>query len=363
MKKHFGLLFIALLSITSYSQKYVFETVENLKALPVISQGSTGTCWSFSTSSFLESEIMRLSGKTIDISEMFFVRNTYLDKAENYVMRQGNAQFGDGGLCHDVINSAKKYGIAMQRDFSGCLAPELNHNHTKLANDLKELVKKVVTDTPLKHPNWKAEYANLLDTNLGKVNQIKAISAQDLRIDYKVNLNDYVTITTFTHAPFYSSFILNIPDNFANGSMYNLPLDEYIQNIDNALNKGFTLAIDTDVSEATFSGKYGVAIIPENEADATAIVTEIKPEKTITQDYRQAEFENYNTMDDHLMHIVGKVKDQKGNVYYKIKNSWGTKSGVDGFLYMSVPYMRLKSISVLLHKDGLTKKTKSTLGL
>jgi bleomycin hydrolase len=363
MTKHFGLLIIALLSITSYSQKYNFEEIENHKALPVISQGNTGTCWSFSSTSFLESEIMRLSGKSVDLSEMYSVRNTYLDKAENYIMRQGNAQYGDGGLNHDVINSAKKYGLAMQSDFSGCLNPEQQHDHTKMLSELKKFVKEVVADTPLKHPNWKKEYAEILDTYLGKVTNLKPISAQNLLDTYKMDLNDYITITSFTHAPFYSSFILNIPDNFANGSMYNLPLDEYIQNIDNTLDNNFTLAIDSDVSEATFSDKYGIAVIPENQADTTAILTEIKPEKVIKQDFRQNEFENYNTMDDHLMHIVGKVKDQKGNVYYKIKNSWGTKSGIDGFIYMSVAYMRLKSISVLLHKDGLTQKTKSSLRL
>ena len=179
----------------------------------------------------------------------------------------------------------------------------------------------------------------------------------------KLNLDDYVTITSFTHEPFYSKFILNIPDNFANGMFYNLPLDEYIQNVDNALDKGFTLALDADVSEKTFSGKNGIAVIPNDDNDAPIILTEIKPEKTITPEYRQSEFENYNTTDDHLMHIVGKAKDQKGNIYYKVKNSWGTSSGRDGFIYMSIPYMRLKSISVMLHKEGLLKKTKTNLGI
>jgi bleomycin hydrolase len=156
---------------------------------------------------------------------------------------------------------------------------------------------------------------------------------------------------------------LNIPDNFANGSFYNLPLDEFIQNIDNALDKGFTLALDTDVSEKTFSGKEGIAVVPENETDSNVILTQIKQEKNITPEYRQSEFENFDTQDDHLMHIVGKVADQKGNQYYKVKNSWGTKSGKDGFVYISVPYVRLKAISVMLHKDGLVKKTKSSLGV
>jgi bleomycin hydrolase len=144
---------------------------------------------------------------------------------------------------------------------------------------------------------------------------------------------------------------------------YNLPLEEFVQNIDNALDNSYTIALDCDVSENTFSGKNGVAVIPDNDADAKAILTEIKPEKVISPEYRQAEFENLTTTDDHLMHIVGKVKDQTGKIYYKVKNSWGNKSGKDGFVYMSGSYLRLKTISVLLHKDGLSKTTKSKLGL
>ncbi|MGC4042108.1 MAG: C1 family peptidase [Flavobacterium sp.] len=177
----------------------------------------------------------------------------------------------------------------------------------------------------------------------------------------KLNLDDYVTITSFTNQPYYSKFILNIPDNFANGYFYNLPLDEFIQNIDNALDKGFTLALDSDVTEKTFSKTEGIAVVPENESDSKAILTEIKPEKIITPEYRQAEFENYDTQDDHLMHIVGKVADQKGNIYYKVKNSWGTKLGKEGYFYFSVAYIRLKAISVMLNKDGLIKKTKNAI--
>ena len=174
-------------------------------------------------------------------------------------------------------------------------------------------------------------------------------------------MDDYVTISSFSHEPYYSTFVLDVPDNFSNGRFYNLPLDEFIQNIDNALANGYTLALDADVSEKTFSSKNGIAVIPQNMADEKAILTEIKPEMKITTELRQEEFENFNTQDDHLMHIVGQAKDQKGTMYYKVKNSWGTEGSHDGFIYMSVPYMRLKAISVLLHKDALLKKTKSDL--
>ncbi len=366
-------------SLAGFSQAYEFHSLKDIEATPVISQGKTGTCWSFSTTSFLEAEIIRVTGKKIDLSEMYSVRNTYLDKAENYVMRQGKAQFGEGGLSHDVINSARKYGVVPEKNYSGKTNPELKYNHEKLEAELEAIVKKAVADTPKNYPNWKTDYAGVLDAYMGKFSEDgtiilpkptldgkgaaeqKALTPKQFLATTQLNLDEYVTLTSFTNEPFYSKFILNIPDNFANGSLYNLPLDEFIQNIDNALDKGFTLTLDTDISENTFSGDVGIAVIPENESDSVAILSEIKPEKIITPEYRQAEFENFDTVDDHLMHIVGKVADQKGNHYYKVKNSWGTQSGKDGFVYISVPYVRLKAISVMLNKDGLTKKTKTAL--
>lgn len=368
-----------LLSFAGFSQSYEFHTLKDIEALPVISQDKTGTCWSFSTTSFLEAEIIRSTGQKIDLSEMYNVRNTYLDKAENYVMRQGKSQFGEGGLSHDVINSARKYGIVPESSFIGKTNPDLKFNHDKMLAELEAVVKKAVAETPKNYPNWKVDYAAILDTYMGKFNEEgkivlptqsiddknsvaeKSLTPKQFLAATKLNLDDYITITSFTNEPYYSKFILNIPDNFANGSLYNLPLDEFIQNIDNALDKGYTLALDTDVSERTFSGEQGIAVIPENESDSKAILSEIKPEKNITPEYRQAEFENYDTQDDHLMHIVGKVSDQKGNQYYKVKNSWGTKSGRDGYVYISIPYVRLKAISVMLNKNGLAKKTKAAL--
>lgn len=365
-----------------FSQKYEFHTLKDIEATPVISQGKTGTCWSFATTSFLEAEIIRLTGKKIDLSEMYNVRNTYLDKAENYVMRQGKAQYGEGGLSHDVINSVRKYGVVPESNFTGKTALDLEYNHIKMEAELEAVVKKAVAETPKKYSNWKTDYTAILDKYIGKFNENEKIVSPKLVIDNNkvsttekalspkqflatttLNVDDYLTITSYTNEPFYSKFILNIPDNFANGTFYNLPLDEFIQNIDNALNKGFTLALDTDVSEDTFSAKNGIAVIAENESDSQAILTEIKPEKKITPEYRQTEFENFDTQDDHLMHIVGKVEDQKGDVFYKVKNSWGINSGRNGFMYMSVAYLRLKSISVMLHKDGLIKKTKAALGV
>lgn len=379
MNKSIFYVVLSLISFAGFSQRYEFHTVKEIEAMPVISQDETGTCWSFSTISFLEAEIIRTTGNKVDLSEMYNVRNTYLDKAENYLMRQGKAQFGVGGLSHDVINSARKYGVVPQSSYIGKTNPDFKYKDEKMESELKAILKKAIEQTPKKYPNWKADYEAVLDNYMGKYNENEKIASPKFMIDgksntnekalnpmqflasTKLNLDDYVTLTSFTNEPFYSKFILNIPDNFANGSMYNLPLDEFIQNIDNALDKGFTLTLDTDASEKTFSGEDGLAVIPENDSDSDAIMTEIKPEKKITQEFRQSEFENFDTVDDHLMHIVGKVADQKGNQYYKVKNSWGKNSGKGGFVYISVPYVRLKAISVMVSKDGLTPKTRTAL--
>lgn len=381
MKKNIALLLFIFISATSFTQTYEFQTVIDIEALPVISQDRTGTCWSFSSTSFLEAEILRITGKKIDLSEMYNVKYTYLDKAENYVMRQGKAQFGEGGLNHDVINSARKYGIVFENTYTGKLNSNDKFDHSKMVQELETIVKKAVTDTPANYPSWKKDYMATLDNYMGKFDAENSSLSQDTALDKisnkenklslpkqilensKLKLDDYITITSFIHEPNYSKFILNIPDNFSNGSFYNLPLDEFIHNIDNALDNGFTLALDADVSEPTFSGTTGMAVLPFNPKDAKDILTSIKPEKAVTPESRQQAFENYTTTDDHLMHIIGKVKDQKGNIYYKVKNSWGTNSGKNGYIYMSVPYMRMKAISVMLHKDGLIKSTKKALGL
>ncbi|WP_306350386.1 C1 family peptidase [Flavobacterium sp. '19STA2R22 D10 B1'] len=372
MKKVLLTLFFMGSTLIGYSQAYEFQTVIDIDATPVISQDLTGTCWSFSTTSFLEAEIIRITGKKIDLSEMYNVRNTYPKKAWNYVMRQGKAQFGQGGLSHDVINSARDYGIVPLSAYTGLIPNVEKHNHTEMVAVLEGMLK-VYVENPAKKlsPQWKEAVSSVLDVYMGKnVTEFtfegKKYTPQSFLAMTKLNPNDYVSITSFTNEPVYKPFIIDIPDNFSNGSFYNLPLNEFVENIDNALSKGFTIALDCDVSEATFSGKSGVAVIPDNNEDAKAILTEIKPEKNITPEFRQAEFENLDTQDDHLMHIVGKVKDQKGNIYYKVKNSWGTDSkrvANDGYVYMSVPYLKLKTISVLVHKDALTKKTKKDLNI
>ena len=371
MKTHFITIALLSFALSVSAQKYEFQTIKDIDAEPVISQGNTGTCWSFSSTSFLESEIMRITGKKIDLSEMYNVRHTYPKKAWNYVMRQGKAQFGEGGLNHDVINSARIAGMVPQSVYPGLVGTSSKYDHSKMVEELEVIVKKHANPEVKLNPIWKSEINAVLDKYMGKdisefTYEGKKYTPKSFLEMTKLKLDDYVTITSFTNEPYYKTFVLDVPDNFSNGSFYNLPLDEFVSNIDNALEKGYTLALDADVSEKTFSSKYGIAVIPENESDEKTILTEIKTEKKITPEFRQQEFENYNTMDDHLMHIVGKVKDQKGNVYYKVKNSWGTDEkyvGHEGYVYMSIPYLKLKAISVLVHKDALLKNTKKELNL
>lgn len=372
MKKLYTLLFIALGVVTSTAQNYEFQDVIDIERLPVISQDQTGTCWSFSTSSFIESEIIRLTGKKIDLSEIYQARTTYIAKAENYVMRQGKANFSEGALAHDMINSISQFGIVPNVVFDGLNEGQNKHNHEEMDALLVAMVK-VYAENPGKKlsPNWKQAINAVLDIYLGSIPtkfefEGKNYTPKSFAEFTKIKPENYITLTSFTHSAYYKPFILNIPDNFSNGSMYNLPLDEFVANIDFALANGYSLSLDCDVSETTFSGKYGVAFIPEVEENNKTGLTEIIAEKSITPEYRQQEFENLSTTDDHLMHIVGMVKDQKGNVYYKVKNSWGTdekKVANGGYIYMSTAYLKLKAISVLVHKEALQKETKKKLGI
>lgn len=346
-------------------QAYQFTPIIDIEASAVKNQGNTGTCWSFSASSFIESEIYRNTGTMIDISEMFNVRKTYDAKAWNYVMRQGKAQFDEGGLAHDVMNSIQLNGLVPETAYSGLLQAEASHNHSKIVPELKAVLDGYIkNDKRFKARSWKIATDSILDAQLGKApenfiyNGVAFTPMTFLEMT-KLNTSDYITLTSFLQQPFYTSFILNIPDNFANGTFYNIPLEELVKAVDNALKNGYTLSLDCDVSEKTFSQKFGVAIVPKNMNNIEKSLTYIVEENSVSPEFRQQEFENFNTTDDHLMHIVGLAKDQNGTEYYKVKNSWGTEGeliGNGGYVYMSKAFFRLKTISVMVHKDALIRK-------
>lgn len=368
MKKIFIASFIGLLCLSANGQ-YQFEEKINLEATPVISQGRTGTCWSFSTTSFIESEILRIDDEEIDISEMYNVRFTYLAKAQNYLSRQGKAQFSEGGLAHDVMNSVKQNGLVPQVAYTGLDAGVNSHNHAEMVAVLTALL-----DTYLEKPTkqmsdkWQDAVNAILDVYLGPVPtefeyEGKKYTPQSFLEMTKVNPDDYVTVTSFTQAPFYSNFILNIPDNFSNGSMYNVQLDEMMKVVDDALANGYSIELDCDVSEATFSARAGVAVIPLDESKEKEALTTPMEEKEINQAYRQQLFDKQETTDDHLMHITGMLVDQNGTKYYKVKNSWGDGLANGGHVYMSESYMRLKTISVMVHKDAVPKDIRKKLSI
>ncbi|MDX1462680.1 MAG: C1 family peptidase [Marinirhabdus sp.] len=364
--------FLWLTLAVSAQEPYQFNTQIDLEATPVISQGRTGTCWSFSSTSFLESEIIRLTGKKVDLSEMYTVRNTYPKKLENYVMRQGKAQFSEGGLAHDVLNSVEEFGLVPNAAYSGLGQQEATHNHAELVAVLNAMADTYVDNPGRKlSKKWRPATEAVLDIYLGEnvdkfTYEGKLYTPQSFRQAMKIVPEDYVSITSFTHAPFYESFILNIPDNWSYGSFYNVPLDEFMNTINNALTKGFTVELDCDVSERTFSSKDGVAVIPRDEENNIKALQGVYPELKISQSYRQDEFENFTTTDDHLMHITGMLKDQNGTTYYKVKNSWGTdenRNANGGYVYFSESYMRLKAISITVHKDAVPSTTANNLKL
>ena len=372
MQTLFSFLGILFISASIYAQEpYTFTKIIDLEATPVINQGKTGTCWSFSSTSFLESEIIRITGKQIDLSEMFTVRNTYPKKLDNFIMRQGKAQFSEGGLAHDVLNSVSEYGLVPQEVYSGLLDSN-THNHAELVSILEAMAKTYISNPAGKLSNkWKPATEAVLDIYLGKnISEFsykgKKYTPKSFLKETKIIPENYFTITSFTHAPFYKNFILNIPDNWSNGKMYNVPLNELIDIIDSALKKGFTLELDCDISEKTFSSKNGIAIIPTNAENNKKALKAIYPEMNISQTYRQNEYENYTTTDDHLMHITGLLHDQNGNKYYKVKNSWGTnaqRNTNEGYVYFSEAYTKLKTISITLHKDAIPAKTAQKLNI
>ncbi len=357
------------------NEGYEIATKSTVEATPVKSQGQTGTCWSFSTTSFIESEALRQGKGTFDLSEMYFVRLTYPKKADNYVRRQGNATFGAGSLSHDVLIASKMGGMMPNDSYSGFTYGQSKHNHAEMHRVLKGISDAVVNSKGPKSPVWKTAYEKVLDVYLGSVPaQIEHNNKEYTPEAFGKEVvgfdpDNYVEITSFTHLPYYKPSILNIPDNWANGAYYNVPLDELIETMNHALNQGYSIAWDGDVSEKTFSHKNGIAIIPEKDwEDMTSeerklSTTVWEKEKEITPEFRQAEYDNQNTTDDHLMHIIGVVKDKQGTVFYLTKNSWGNSNDLGGYLFLSESYVRLKSIAILVHKDSLPSDLKKKLQL
>jgi bleomycin hydrolase len=396
MRKLFLSLSVALISSAAFAQVkidsiegYKFSTVKEVKITPIKNQHRSGTCWSFSGLAFLESEMLRMGKPEMDLSEMFVVRNAYADKAVKYVRFHGSLNFGGGGSFYDVVETVRKYGIVPEEAYKGLEYGEEMHVHGEF-----DAVTKAYVDAIIGNPNkkistaWKAGYDGILDAYMGKLPQSfdfqgKTYNPTTFASSLGLNLNDYVYVSSYTHHPFYQKFVLEVPDNWAFGDMYNLPLDEFIQIFDNAINTGYSVAWASDVSEKGFAYKHGIAIVPEanvkemnnsekskwtdlsqKEKDEMLYKFD-KPgiEKNITQEDRQKAFDNYLTTDDHGMLIYGIATDQNGNKYYMVKNSWGTTDKYKGVFYASEAFVKYKTLSILVHKNAIPKAIAKKIGL
>lgn len=366
MKIYFYCLFAFSFLATASQAQYRFTSTQDIECTEIKSQGSTGTCWSFATSSFLESELIRLGIDNPDISEMYIVREIYKDKAKNYILRQGKANFSQGSLSHDVIRVMNSKGIMPQSAFAGRAPQETRYNHSEMEAVLKGMLDGVLKQKSVS-TKWMTAFEKVLDVYLGEcpddfMIEGKKMKPSDYASDLNLDAEDYVSITSFSHHPFYDKFILEIPDNYSNGSYYNIPMDDMVNIIDRAAEKGYSIAWDGDVSEKGFSSKNGIAVLP-TDPKREDLFEKPGSEMTVTQESRQAMFESFSTTDDHLMQVVGTAKDAKGTKYYKIKNSWGEISEYKGYLYMSKAYVQAKTVSIMVHKDAIPAEIMNKLNL
>ncbi len=357
---------------------YVFTIVKQVKATPVKNQYRSGTCWSFSTISFIESELLRMRKEEYDLSEMFPVRYAYSEKAIKYVRMHGHINFAAGGEFHDVMDVIKKYGIVPEEVYPGLDYGTKKHIHGELDAVLKNYVDAVIENKNKKiTPVWHNGFDDILDTYLGVVPKTftykgKEYSPKSFAKELGINPDDFVELTSFSHHPFYTKFILEVPDNWAWDNIYNVPLDKLEDIIDNAIDKGYSVAWGADVSEKGVSVKNGIAIVPEKDyydmtkKERKHIFDKPGKEKQITQKLRQKAFDNWTTTDDHGLQITGIAKDQNGDEFYLVKNSWGSKIGnkkYKGYFYASKPYVLYKTIDIMVNKKAIPKKIRKKLGL
>lgn len=366
--------------------KFTDEVV--VKSTQVKDQHRSGTCWSFAAAALLESELLRTGKGEYDLSEMYFVRTNYHDKAENFVRFQGEVNFAGGGSFADVICAFEKYGALPEEAYRGLEYGEDKHVHGELDGVVSAYVHAVIENSNRRLSTaWLRGFDGILDAYFGEVPQNvthngASYSPKSFGESLGLKASDYVSFTSFTHHPFYEKFILEIPDNWRRNSDYNVPLDEMIAIIDNALRNGYTVGWGSDVSEAGFIYRKGFAIVPNESAAELADSEELKwadmsaskqrarleeingpvPQKKITQELRQEAFDRQETTDDHGMLIVGIAKDQKGNKYYKVKNSWDSTGVYGGYFYASEEFVKYKTMDIMVHRDAVPANIAAKFG-
>lgn len=351
-------------------EKPVYQITETLVVphTAVDNQGSSGTCWCFAGIGFVEAEILRMYGKEFNLSEMFTVRNAWTEKVSKFVRMHGGSSLSQGGEVCDVLYMIDKYGMMPEADYSGKVIGEQRHMHNEMNEVIGSVARAVIKNGNKKiSPAWPKAVQGVLDAYLGDVPEEfvvdgKKYTPKTFAEAYRVDPANYIEICAFTNEPLYKPCMVEIPDNWTWTPAYNLTLDELMEAVDYALNHGYTLGWAQDVSNKGFSGKTGLGIVPE-DPEAT-LWEEIVAEKKVTDEDHQAAYDNWEAGDDHSMLVVGMAKDQNGNKYYKIKNSWGTERGpYQGYWYCSESYLRQYTIFFTLHKDALSKSMLKKLNL
>ncbi len=371
---------------------YDFKVVKENTHTPVRDQHRTGTCWNFAATGLIEAEIIRLGNEAVDLSEMWTVRNTYYEKIVKYIRMHGTVNLGQGGNGHDLINAIGKYGLIPEEAYPGNMygTQDEGHVHGELFAVLKAFAQTII-----KNPNrtlstaWQDALNNILDAYFGQrpekfTYKGKEYTPKSFAEAMGIKAENYISVTSYTHHPFYTQFAVEIPDNWAWGLSYNVPMNEFTQIAKDALKNGYTVAWDADVSEKGFKHSKGLALLPETDvkqmagserarwgqqSDAQIAKSiydfeQVVAEKTVSQESRQLMFDNYQTTDDHLMLFTGLYTDQNGKEFFKVKNSWNTDNSVgQGYLWSSVPFFEAKTINYTIHKDALSADMKAKLNI
>ena len=374
-----------------FAQERAYQITDDVVAphTSVKNQSRSGTCWCFAGIGMVEAEILRKYNVEVDLSEMYLVRWAYANKFEKYVRMQGTCNFSPGGEVFDVLYAINENGMMTEEAYNGLVLGEGIHNHGELHSVLAEYGKIVNKQHNGKISKaWPAMVQSVLDVYLGTTPETfefegSQYDAKSFAEKYPININDYVQIGAFTNHENYKPYIMPIQDNWTNTLTYNMPLDELMNELDNALNNGYTVGWAQDVSDKGFSRDAGVGVVLENDIEkirqsdpkkykkmsddeirASLYKFEtVMPEKEVTEDMHQEAYENGQTTDDHSMLIVGIAHDQQGNKYYKVKNSWSANYGYDGYWYCSEPYVRLHTMFFTVNKEGLTSDIKNKLEL
>ena len=392
MKKSIISLILIVSYIGSFAQKdttgFVFTTIKENKITSVKNQNRSSTCWAYSALGFLEAELLRLNKGDHDFSEMFVVYHTMLDRAVNYVRLHGDASFSPGGSFYDVLYCWRHYGIVPDKAMpAGVMYGDTLANHSDLDAAAKAYVDVIAKSTASKiSPLWRRPLEAIYETYLGKLPQEftykgKKYTPRSFADSFGLNMNDYVSLTSYSHHPFYEAFAIEIQDNWRGAKSYNLPIDELMQVMRNAVNTGYTIAWGSDVSEEGFT-RNGIAVMPDvkkgaeltgsdmahwlglSKADRRAELTSRPlPEMTVTQQMRQEAYDNWETTDDHGMLIYGLAKDQNGKQYFMVKNSWGLSGKYKGFWYASEAFVAYKTMNIVVHKNAIPKEILKKLNL